>query len=501
MNPIDGIAFGFTVALQWQNLFACFVGVLIGTIVGVLPGIGPVGAMALLLPATFALTPAGALIMLAGIYYGSMYGGSTTAILLKVPGEVSSVITTLDGYEMARRGRAGPALFVAAIGSFVAGTVGVVGLAFVGPLLSRAALTFGPPEFFALCLLGLMILSRLTDSTLSRSFLMVTAGLGLSTVGMEPMSGSSRFTFGFLDLAQGIDLVPVAMGMFGVAELLAMAEDRLTRARPIGVRLRELLPTKEEWRRSQAPIVRGSLMGFLFGLVPGPTAMIATFASYALERKLSRHPEQFGKGAIEGVAGPEAANNGAAQGAFIPLLTLGIPFAPASAMLLAALLIHGVKSGPLMIVNHPDVFWGVVSSMYVGNIMLLVLNLPLIGVFVALLRLPIYLIASIVALFCLVGTYAVANSILDVWVLLVSGVAGYLLRKLRFEPAILVLALALGPILERTFIQSLYLVQGDWLQLFQRPITAAMLIAGIVALGAPGLLGLARRIAARERAA
>jgi putative tricarboxylic transport membrane protein len=501
MNPIDGIAFGFTVALQWQNLFACFVGVLIGTIVGVLPGIGPVGAMALLLPATFALTPAGALIMLAGIYYGSMYGGSTTAILLKVPGEVSSVITTLDGYEMARRGRAGPALFVAAIGSFVAGTVGVVGLAFVGPLLSRAALTFGPPEFFALCLLGLMILSRLTDSKLSRSFLMVTAGLGLSTVGMEPMSGSSRFTFGFLDLAQGIDLVPVAMGMFGVAELLAMAEDRLTRARPIGVRLRELLPTKEEWHRSQAPIVRGSLMGFLFGLVPGPTAMIATFASYALERKLSRHPEQFGKGAIEGVAGPEAANNGAAQGAFIPLLTLGIPFAPASAMLLAALLIHGVKSGPLMIVNHPDVFWGVVSSMYVGNIMLLVLNLPLIGVFVALLRLPIYLIASIVALFCLVGTYAVANSILDVWVLLVSGVAGYLLRKLRFEPAILVLALALGPILERTFIQSLYLVQGDWLQLFQRPITAAMLIAGIVALGAPGLLGLARRIAARERAA
>jgi putative tricarboxylic transport membrane protein len=242
-------------------------------------------------------------------------------------------------------------------------------------------------------------------------------------------------------------------------------------------------------------------MGFLFGLVPGPTAMIATFASYALERKLSRHPEQFGKGAIEGVAGPEAANNGAAQGAFIPLLTLGIPFAPASAMLLAALLIHGVKSGPLMIVNHPDVFWGVVSSMYVGNIMLLVLNLPLIGVFVALLRLPIYLIASIVALFCLVGTYAVANSILDVWVLLVSGVAGYLLRKLRFEPAILVLALALGPILERTFIQSLYLVQGDWLQLFQRPITAAMLIAGFVALGAPGLLGLARRIAARERAA
>jgi putative tricarboxylic transport membrane protein len=480
-------------------LLACFVGVLIGTIVGVLPGIGPVGAMALLLPATFALTPAGALIMLAGIYYGSMYGGSTTAILLKVPGEVSSVVTTLDGYEMARRGRAGPALFVAALGSFVAGTIGVVGLAFLGPLLSKAALTFGPPEYFALCLLGLMVLSQLTGSALPRALLMVTIGLALSTIGMEPMSGSSRFTFGFLDLAQGIDLVPVAMGMFGIAELLTMAERALVQAKPITVRLRELLPSKEEWRRAVGPVGRGSLMGFLFGLVPGPTAMIATFTSYAVERKLSSHPEQFGKGAIEGVAGPEAANNGAAQGAFIPLLTLGIPFAPASAMLLAALLIHGVKTGPLMIANNPEVFWGVVSSMYVGNLMLLVLNLPLIGVFVSLLRLPLYFIASIVALFCLVGTYAIGNSILDVWVLLLSGVAGYLLRKLRFEPAILVLALALGPILERTFIQSLYLVQGDWMQILQRPITAAMLATGLAALAAPGLFRLGRRMLAQWR--
>jgi putative tricarboxylic transport membrane protein len=499
MSTIDGIVFGFSVALQWQNLLACFVGVLIGTIVGVLPGIGPVGAMALLLPATFALTPAGALIMLAGIYYGSMYGGSTTAILLKVPGEVSSVVTTLDGYEMARRGRAGPALFVAALGSFVAGTIGVVGLAFLGPLLSKAALTFGPPEYFALCLLGLMVLSQLTGSALPRALLMVMIGLALSTIGMEPMSGSSRFTFGFLDLAQGIDLVPVAMGMFGIAELLTMAERTLVQAKPITVRLRELLPSKEEWRRAVAPVGRGSLMGFLFGLVPGPTAMIATFTSYAVERKLSSHPEQFGKGAIEGVAGPEAANNGAAQGAFIPLLTLGIPFAPASAMLLAALLIHGVKTGPLMIANNPEVFWGVVSSMYVGNLMLLVLNLPLIGVFVSLLRLPLYFIASIVALFCLVGTYAIGNSLLDVWVLLLSGVAGYVLRKLRFEPAILVLALALGPILERSFIQSLYLVQGDWMQILQRPITAAMLVTGLVALAAPPLFRLGRRMVAQRR--
>jgi putative tricarboxylic transport membrane protein len=270
-------------------------------------------------------------------------------------------------------------------------------------------------------------------------------------------------------------------------------------AKPITVRLRELLPSKEEWRRAVAPVGRGSLMGFLFGLVPGPTAMIATFTSYAVERKLSSHPEQFGKGAIEGVAGPEAANNGAAQGAFIPLLTLGIPFAPASAMLLAALLIHGVKTGPLMIANNPEVFWGVVSSMYVGNLMLLVLNLPLIGVFVSLLRLPLYFIASIVALFCLVGTYAIGNSLLDVWVLLLSGVAGYVLRKLRFEPAILVLALALGPILERSFIQSLYLVQGDWMQILQRPITAAMLVTGLVALAAPPLFRLGRRMVAQRR--
>ena len=501
MNAIEGILFGFSVALEWRNLAACFIGVLIGTVVGVLPGIGPVGAMALLLPATYALTPAGALIMLAGIYYGSMYGGSTTAILLKVPGEVSSVVTTLDGYEMAQRGRAGPALFVAAIGSFAAGTVGVIGLAFVGPLLSKAALSFGPPEYFALCLMGLMILSRLTDSSLSRAFVMVAAGLALSTIGMEPMSGTSRFTFGFLKMSQGVDLVPIAMGMFGVAELLAMAEQKLKAEAPISVRLRELLPTKEDWQRSWPPITRGSVMGFLFGLVPGPTAMIATFASYALERKLSKHPEQFGKGAIEGVAGPEAANNGAAQGAFIPLLTLGIPFAPASAMLLTALLIHGVQTGPLMMVNNPEVFWGVVSSMYVGNFMLLVLNLPLIGVFVSLLRLPMHLIASVVALLCLIGTYAISNSMLDIWVLLISGVAAYLLRKLHFEPAILVLALALGPILERSFVQSLYLVQGEWMEIFQRPITAGMLIAGIAVLAAPALLRLGRRGVASMRQA
>ena len=485
MNAFEGLAFGFSIALQWPNLLACFAGVLIGTVVGVLPGIGPIGAMALLLPVTYSMSPAGALIMLAGIYYGSMYGGSTTSILLKVPGEVSSVITTLDGYEMARRGRAGAALFVAAIGSFVAGSVGILGLAFLAPLLASTALRFGPPEFFSLCVLGLLVLSRLTGSSLVRAAVMVALGLALSTVGMEPMSGVARFTFGSLDLAQGLELVPIAIGLFGVSELLAAAHDKLKVERPLPVRLRELLPTPAEWKRSRWPIIRGSVLGFLFGLIPGPTAIIATFSSYALERKLSKHPEEFGKGAIEGVAGPESANNGAAQGAFIPLLALGIPFAPASAMLLTALLIHGAQTGPLLMTNSPEIFWGVTSSMYVGNVMLLLLNLPMIGVFVALLRLPPYFISSLVTLLCVVGTYAISNSLLDLWVLLASGIVGYGLRYLKFEPAILLMALALGPILERSFLQSLFLTQGNLIEILERPIAGTMFAIAVLVLLQP----------------
>jgi putative tricarboxylic transport membrane protein len=494
MTTFEGLVYGFSIALQWNNLLACFAGVLIGTVVGVLPGIGPIGAMALLLPVTYSMGPASALIMLAGIYYGSMYGGSTTSILLKVPGEVSSVITTLDGYEMARRGRAGAALFVAAIGSFAAGTVGILGLAFLAPTLASTALRFGPPEFFALCILGLLVLSRLTDASLARASVMVALGLGLSTVGMEPMSGVSRFTFGSLELSQGLELVPIAIGLFGMSELLSSVHDKLTAQRPLTVRLRELLPTRAEWRRSQGPIVRGSVLGFLFGLIPGPTAIIATFSSYALERKLSKHPEEFGKGAIEGVAGPESANNGAAQGAFIPLLALGIPFAPASAMLLTALLIHGAQTGPLLMVNSPEIFWGVTSSMYIGNLMLLLLNLPLIGVFVALLRLPMYFISSLVALLCLVGTYAISGSLLDLWVLLASGVVGYVLRRLKFEPAILLMALALGPILERSFLQSLYLTQGNLVEVLSRPLAGVMFALAAVVL----LLPLFRRLLRRQ---
>ncbi|HEV8472610.1 MAG TPA: tripartite tricarboxylate transporter permease, partial [Methylomirabilota bacterium] len=376
MGPLEGLAYGFAVALTPTNLFACFVGVVVGTIVGVLPGIGPVGAMALLLPSTYALDPAAALIMLAGIYYGAMYGGSTTSILVNVPGEAGSVVTLLDGYQMTRKGRAGAALAVAAVGSFVAGTLGVVGIMLASSWLADQALRFGPPEYFAITLGGLLLLSRLSGGSVLHAFLLVALGLALGTVGMDPVSALRRFTFGSVDLAQGIELVPVIMGLYGVAEVLLIAEEGITKAQIAKVRMRELFPTREEWRRSWAPIGRGSVVGFLTGLVPGPAAVLSTFIAYNLEKKVSRHPEKFGTGAIEGVAAPEAANNGATAGAMVPLLSLGIPFSPATAILLGALVIHGLNPGPLLISQRPEVFWGFVASMYIGNFLLLILNLP-----------------------------------------------------------------------------------------------------------------------------
>jgi putative tricarboxylic transport membrane protein len=417
MGPLEGLAYGFGIALTAENVLACFAGVLIGTVVGVLPGIGPIGAMALLIPTTFALSPATALIMLAGIYYGSMYGGSTTSILVRVPGEAASVVTAVEGYAMTRRGRAGAALAVSAVGSFVAGTLGIFGIVLLASWLAEQALRLGPPEYFALSAMGLLVLSRLSGGSVLVSFLMVGLGLAIGTVGMEPISGVNRFTFGWLVLGQGIELVPVIMGLYGVAEVLVLVEQGVWRAKVARVRLRELFPTVGEWRQSAAPIARGSVIGFAAGLVPGPAAVLSTFISYAVERRLSRTPERFGQGAIEGVAGPEAANNGATAGAMVPLLSLGIPFAPATAILLSALVIHGVQPGPLLMAQRPEIFWGVVASMYVGNILLLVLNLPLVGVFVSVLRLPQHLLSTLVLLLCLVGAWALNNSALDLWVL------------------------------------------------------------------------------------
>jgi len=479
--------------LSGPNLLACLIGVLVGTIVGVLPGIGPIGAMALLIPSTFALGPTTALIMLAGIYYGSMYGGSTTTILVNVPGEAASVVTAIDGYQMARKGRAGAALAVSAVGSFVAGTLGIVALMFFAPLLAELALEFGPPEYFALTLLGLILLSRLGGGSALKSFLLVGLGLLLGTVGMEPISGLPRFTFGNLELSQGIELVPVAMGLYGIGEVLLIAERITGVPQMIRVKFRELFPTLAEWKRAFPPMLRGGGVGFLIGLIPGPAAILSTFTSYALEKKISKHPEEFGKGAIEGVAGPEAANNSATAGAMVPLLALGVPFAPATAMLLGALIIHGVQPGPLLMKQQPEIFWGVVASMYIGNVVLLILNLPLVGVFASILRLPQHLLMGLILLLCLVGTYSVNNSLLDLYILIIMGVAGYFLRKLKFDMAPLILALVLGPMLEKTLRQSLFMMRGDVWAIGLRPIAGTLLFIALLSIVLPPVIQLIKR--------
>jgi putative tricarboxylic transport membrane protein len=493
MSPLEGLAYGFGIALAPANLLACFVGVLVGTIVGILPGIGPVGAMALLLPSTYAMSPATALIMLAGIYYGSMYGGSTTSILVNVPGEASSVVTAIDGYQMARKGRAGAALSVAAVGSFVAGSVGVVGIVLFASWLAELALQFGPPEYFALTVTGLALLSRLSGGSVLTGFLMVGIGLAIGTVGMESVSGFPRFTFGSVQLSQGIELVPLIMGLYGVAEILVLAEEGIRRTSIARVGLRDLFPTRLEWRQSSGPIARGSVVGFLTGLIPGPATVLATFIAYMLERRISRTPERFGTGAIEGVAGPEAANNGATAGAMVPLLSLGIPFSPATAILLGALVIHGIQPGPMLISAQPDVFWGVVASMYVGNFLLLLLNLPLVGVFVSVLRLPQYALSTLVLLLCLVGAYSLSNSLLDLWVLVAFGLAGYAFRKLSIDPAPLIVAVVLGPIMEKTLRQTLFMAHGDWRLLAYRPLSLALLLIGAAVLLGPALWAALRR--------
>jgi putative tricarboxylic transport membrane protein len=493
VGPLEGLAYGFTIALTPTNLLACFIGVLVGTIVGVLPGIGPVGAMALLLPSTFALHPATALIMLAGIYYGAMYGGSTTAILVNVPGEAGSVVTLLDGYQMTRKGRAGAALTIAAVGSFIAGTLGVVGIMLAAGWLADVAIQFGPPEYFAITLGGLLLLSRLSGGSLVHAFVMVALGLALGTVGMDTVSALRRFTFGSIALSQGVDLVPVIMGLYGVAEVLLLAEQGIAKAQVAGVRLAELLPTPSEWRRSWAPIGRGSVVGFVTGLIPGPASVLSTFIAYNLEKKVSRTPEQFGHGAVEGVAGPEAANNAATAGAMVPLLSLGIPFSPATAILLGALVIHGLQPGPLMIVQRPEVFWGFVASMYIGNLILLILNLPLVGLFVSVLRLPQHILATLVLLLCLVGAFSLSNSHLDLWILVVFGIFGYALRKLRVDASPLVVALVLGPMMEKTLRQSLFITQGSVLALLARPLTLAILLIPVLAFAVPPTLRLLRR--------
>lgn len=484
MDLLHYLNIGFSVALQPVNLFYCFVGVFVGTLVGVLPGIGPVGAMSLLFPLTFKATPEAAIIMLAGIYYGAMYGGSTTSILVNIPGEAASVVTCLDGYQMARQGRAGPALGMAAFGSFIAGTLSIVGLTLLAPPLSKFALRFGPPEYFSLMVLGLTVLIYLAHGSMPKALLMAAFGIVLGLIGLDSINARPRFTFDRMELVDGVGLVPIVMGLFGISEVLINIEQAIRRD-IFETRLKGLLPTAKDWNDSKGALARGSLLGFFLGILPGGGAVVSSFISYAVEKRVSRHPERFGKGAIEGVAGPEAANNSATGGAFIPLMTLGIPPNVVMAMLLGAFMIHGVQPGPLMMQQNPGLFWGIIASMYIGNIMLLVLNLPLIGLWVQILKVPYKILFPLILLFCLIGVYSVSNAVFDVYLMIVFGVVGYLMKKFDYEGAPLVLAFVLGPLLENNLRKSLIMSQGDFSSFFLRPLSAASLILALFLLVSP----------------
>ena len=477
---LDDLGAGFAAFADPTYITLALAGVVLGTVVGVLPGIGPIGAMSALLGMTTQLGPTGSLILFAGIYFGSTYGGSTTSILLNVPGEASSVVTALDGYEMTRRGRAGPALTVAAVSSFLAGTIAIFGLMMFAPWLSGVAVELGPPEYLALCVAGLLLLAALSTGSTAKAIVMICAGLAVGTVGIDPSGGDLRFTMGSSTLAEGFSFTALVMGVFGIAEVLTMA-GRRWRPEPVRApKLRELLPSRQEAREAAPAAVRGSVIGFLLGLVPGPAAVLSTFASYVAERKISKHPEKFGRGAVEGVAGPEAANNAAAGAAFIPLLALGIPFAPTMALVLAALLLNGIVPGPTFIHDQPELFWTVIAAMYIANLMLLVLNLPLVGLFTRLLSIPPQALMPLVIGLCVVGVYAEGNSMFDVVVMLVAGLLGFVLRRVGFNMAPFVLAVILQPTLETSLRQTLAYSDGDPGYVFGRPVT--MVILGLVVL-------------------
>ena len=480
MFDIVGLWQGFQIAFSPVNLLWCFIGSVLGTAVGVLPGLGPAATIALLLPISMKMgSPVTAIILMSGIFYGAMYGGSTTSILLNIPGEAASVVTCIDGYQMAKKGRAGPALGVAAIGSFVAGTFGVLGMTVMAPPLAEAALKFGPPEYFSLTVLGLLLATYLTGESPLKGLIMAIMGLVLGSVGLDPLSGAVRFDFGIADLQSNIDFVTIAMGLFGVGEILISLESSEA-ASILTTTIKNVFPTMADLARSGWAMVRGSVIGFAVGILPGGGAVLSSLISYAVEKKASKHPEEFGHGAIEGVAGPEAANNAAASSSFIPLLTLGIPGNASTAMIFAALLIHGITPGPFLLKEHADVFWGVVASMYIGNVILVVLNLPLVGMWAQLLRVPYAFMAPLIMVLTLVGVYSVNNSVFDIWVMLVMGIFGYLARKLKFDLGPLLLAFVLGPIMERSLRQALLMSHGGFGSFFTRPISGARMATAIL---------------------
>ena len=484
MDTFAGLINGFSIALTPVNVLFGFLGALFGTAVGVLPGLGPAATIALLLPVTYAIdSPVTAIILMAGIFYGSMYGGSTTSILLNLPGEAASVVTCIDGYQMARKGRAGVALGIAAIGSFVAGTVGVIGLTLFAPPIAEFALSFGPPEKFSLAVVGLLLAVTLSGSSIIKGLVMMALGLLLASVGLDPISGKTRFSFGVIELQSGFDFVTLAMGVFGLGEIFCGLES-VIRSEAVTTKVGQVWPTMKDWVASRMAILRGTLVGFFIGVIPGGGAVISSLVSYAVEKKVSRHPEEFGQGAIEGVAGPESANNAASSSSFIPLLTLGIPGNASIAMIFAALLIKGVTPGPFLIQEHPDVFWGVIASMYIGNVMLLILNLPLVGLWAQLVRVPFGIMAPVIILFTAIGSYSIQGQVFDIYSLVGFGLFGYLLRKLRFEPGPLVLAFVLGPMVESSMRQSLLMSGGSFSIFLARPISMALI--GLFALLAIG---------------
>ncbi|MCU4182484.1 tripartite tricarboxylate transporter permease [Bosea sp. BH3] len=474
MELFDNLLMGLSTAMQLNNLGFCLIGVLIGTAIGVLPGIGPIPTIALLLPFTFGMEPAGAMIMLAGIFYGAQYGGSTTAILVNVPGETSSVVTCLDGHQMARQGRAGTALAIAAISSFFAGTVATVVIALLSVPLAALALKFTAVEYFSLLVLGLIAAVVLAHGSVARSLSMVFLGLLLGLIGIDVSSGAARMTFGVPELSDGIDFVPVAMGMFGLAEIIANLE-RPSERRVVSQKVRDLIPSRADLRAAFPAMVRGTLLGSALGVLPGGGAALPPFSSYALEKKLAKDPSRFGHGAIEGVAGPEAANNAGAQTSFIPLLTLGIPANALMALMIGALMMQGIQPGPQIMREQPQLVWGVIASMWVGNLMLLVINLPLIGLWVSMLKIPYRLLFPAIVLFCCIGTYGIANSLFNVWLMLGCAAVGYLFIKVGVEPAPLLLGLVLGPQLEENFRRAMLLSEGDFSIFLSRPISAVLL--------------------------
>ncbi len=489
MDILNLMLQGAQVAFQPTNLLFCFLGVLMGTLVGVLPGLGPTAAIALLLPVSFHIPPVSTIIMLAGIYYGAMYGGSTTSILVNIPGEAASVITCLDGYQMAKKGRAGPALGIAAFGSFIAGTIGIIAITLVAPPMAKFALAIGPAEYFSLMLMGIVIIIYMSAGSILKDLTVAVFGVLLGTIGMDTISGTQRLTFGILELADGIGFIPAVMGLFGVSEILMNCEKIMT-ATLVTERVKNLLPNLQDWKDSLWPIIRGTFLGFGIGVLPGPAPVISTYASYALEKKLSKTPEKFGTGHIVGVAGPESANNAASSGAMIPLFTLGIPANSVIAVLLGAFMIHGLQPGPTFIAKYPDVFWGTIVSMYLGNAMLLILNLPLIPLWIKVLKVPYPILFPLILVFCLIGVYSLNFSQVEIALMIGFGVLGYLMRKFKFEMAPLVLALVLGPMMENNLRLALLISQGNPLVFITHPISAVFItISAILIISAaiPGI--------------